>query len=136
MIPYSIIKEFVFGGIRFQYESYDHKKAVEEICQIKTAGGSVTLGIYPCQSTTNNPLLDSCWAIPDKIKKNHLVWRIGKLRQVYFNPQGEMWRFKIGNKFIKNFYLEDFGVTVKPMIFKSDDYLNLIGQGLAVEETI
>jgi hypothetical protein len=45
-----------------------------------------------------------------------------------------MYRFKICHHWYKNFYIDDFGVKVKPMIFKSDDKYNLIAQGLAVEE--
>jgi len=30
MIPYEILKLLIINGVRMKYESYDHKKAVEE----------------------------------------------------------------------------------------------------------
>jgi len=114
MISYELIKDFVFHGVRWSYESYDHKAAMQEM------------------GTSYKPYID----IPDVLKQKHVVWRTGKLRLVYFDKNGQMCRFKIGQRWFKNFYLDDFGVKVKPMIFKSDDELDLIGQGLAVEETL
>jgi len=131
MIPYQLLKELILSGVRFSYESYDHKKALEEIEQIKASGLN---GLYLANNLFEFP--NSCFGIPDSIKQNHIVWRTGKLRLVFFNKDGQMCRFKIGQRWYKNFYLEDFGIRVKPMIFKSDDEHDLIGQGLAVEETI
>ncbi len=121
MIPHEILKEYVMNGVRFQYESYDHKKALEELKQ-----------------TNNSTLQHNSWHIPAEIRKNHIVWRTGKLWELHFNKNGEMVAFKIGRcrPYIKIFYLVDFGVIVKPMIFKSDDKYDLIGQGLAIEETL
>lgn len=131
MIPYSVLKSLIIDGVRFSYESYDHKKALEEVEQIKKAGKNVPY-------TTKNlfELVNSCWGIPDEIKRNHIVWRTGRVWQIFFNKNGEMYRFKIGQRYAKNFTLEDFGVKVKPMIFRSDDEYGLIGKGLAVEETM
>jgi len=131
MMPYNAIKEVVFEGCKFSYESYDHKKAMEEIEMIKATGGNV-----PYLAKNYFELMNSCYGVPDSIKKNHIVWRTGKLRQIYFDKNGQMCRFKIGQRWYKNFYLKDFGVSVKPMIFKSADHWNLIGQGMAIEETI
>jgi len=117
MIPYELIKDFVFHGVRWSYESYDHKAAMEELNKA---------------SSHYNTL----FGVPDVLKQKHAVWRTGKLRLVYFDKNGQMCRFKIGQRWAKNFYLDDFGVRVKPMIFKSEDALDLIGQGLAVEETL
>jgi len=114
MISYELIKEFVFDGVKWSYESYDHKAATEEL-------------------KNRNNGFDALFGVPDNIKKKYAVWRIGKLRMVYFDRDGQMCRFKIGQRWAKNFYLQDFGVIVKPMIFKSDDVNDLIGQGLAVE---
>jgi hypothetical protein len=129
MIPYQAIQEFVVNGIKFSYESYDHKKAMEEIRELERQGKPIPYGMKNFFEFVN-----SCFGIPDEIKQNHIVWRTGKLREVYFNSDGKMYRFKIGHHWYKNFYIDDFGVKVKPMIFKSDDKYNLIAQGLAVEE--
>ena len=131
MMSYEAIKEVVFEGCKFSYESYDHKKAIAEIEQIKATGGNV-----PYQMKNMFESVNSSWGVPDCIKQNHVVWRTGKLRLVYFDKNGQMCRFKIGQRYYKNFYLEDFGVKVKPLIFKSADRWDLIGQGLAVEETM
>jgi len=131
MIPYLILKELVLAGVRFSYESYDHKKAMEEIEQITRSGKAIQY-----QPKNMFQFANTSYGVPDEIKLNHIVWRTGKLRLVFFDKDGQMCRFKIGQRYYKNFYLEDFGVRVKPMIFKSDDEHNLISQGLAVEETI
>jgi hypothetical protein len=126
MIPYEILKELVINGVKFKYESYDHKKALKEYEQTQSTSAS----------TSNWACANLAWGIPDNIKKNHAVWRVGRLWEVYFNKKGEMYRFKIGCHYAKNFYLDDFGITVKPIIFKSDDKYDLIGQDLAVEDKI
>lgn len=131
MIPYQALKELILSGVRFSYESYDHKKAMEEIEQIKKSGNPISY-----QQKNMFQFANCSYGVPDEIKANHIIWRTGKLRLVYFDKNGQMCRFKIGQRYFKNFYLEDFGVRVKPMIFKSDDEFNLIGQGLAIEETI
>jgi hypothetical protein len=131
MIPYELLKEFIFHGVRFSYESYDHKKALEEIRELEKQG-IFQNQMFGYRTSTFDP----SYGVPDEIKQNHIVWRTGKLRLVYFDKNGKMCRFKIGQRWAKNFYLNDFGVRVKPMIFKSDDYLDLIGQGLAVEESL
>jgi hypothetical protein len=128
MIPYEAIVECVINGVRFSYESYDHKKAIEEMRNNKTLFATTINNCYH--------LPPDMWIIPDEVKQNNIVWRIGKLREVYFNKNGRMCRFKIGQRWYKNFTLEDFGVKVKPMIFKGDDKYDLIIQGLAVEETL
>lgn len=122
MIPYDIIKELVVSGIMYSYESYDHNAAVEEY---KMNGVKIF--------NFNNY---HSWDIPIEIKLNHVVWRKGKLRQIQFDSKSNMVSFLIGNKRYKRFYINDFGVSVKPIIFKSDDKYNLISQGLAVEDYI
>jgi hypothetical protein len=124
MIPHEILKKYIMNGVRFLYESYDHKKALEEMKQIN--------------STANGFQRYVLGDIPLEIKKNHIVWRTGKLWELHFNKNGEMSVFKIGRfpPYVKTFYLDDFGIKVKLMIFKSDDKHDLIGQGLAVEETL
>ena len=51
----------------------------------------------------------------DELKEKYKLTRIGKLREIHFNPNGEMWRFKIGNKYAKTYYCEDFGIKVRPI---------------------
>jgi hypothetical protein len=128
MIPYPELIKLVANGCRFQYESYDHLKAYEEV---KALGVNV---VY--QANNFFEAFDSCYGIPDHIKQKHIVWRIGKIRSVSFNPDGKMWKFYIGARRTKVFFINDIGVRAKPMIFKSDDHLDLIGQGLAVQDTI
>jgi hypothetical protein len=129
MIPYDILKELVVSKIRFAYESYNHKKAVEELEELDKKN-SVVKNQFQFQLAKN------CFDIPAEIKKNHVVWRKGRIRSIEFSKNSEMWRFKVGNRYFKTFVLTDFGVTVKPVLFKSDDKYDLIGQGLAIEETM
>lgn len=135
MIPYEPLKELIIHGVRFQYESYNHKKAIDELKQIRDTG----INPYSTLSILVNDLFkipEYSWIIPEEIKKNNVVWRAGRIWEIFFNKERQMYRFKIGNRYPKNFYLEDFGVKVKPMLFKSEDKYDLISQGLAIEETI
>lgn len=129
MIPYDILKELVVSKIRFAYESYNHKKAVEELEELDKKNGVI-------KNQFQYGLAKNCFDIPAEIKKNHVVWRKGRIRNIEFSKNCEMWRFKVGNRYFKTFILEDFGVSVKPVLFKSDDKYDLISQGLAIEETM
>jgi hypothetical protein len=128
MIPYEQLVKFIASGVKFKYVSYDHRAAVEEI---KTSGVNI---IFDARNYFEK--IDSCYAIPDNIKQKHAVWRTGKVRMIKFSPNGIMWKFYIGARRAKAFYLNDFGIEVKPIIFKSDDELDLIGRGLAVEDSL
>ena len=50
--------------------------------------------------------------MPQALKDKYSVDRIGKLREVHFAPNGKAFRFKIGARYAKTFYIEDFGVKV------------------------
>lgn len=130
MIPYKFIAEFIISGVKFKYLSYDHHAAVEEL---KNNPNNTNIDYLGNQMFAPS---ESDWIIPDEVKQNHLIWRTGKIRSVSFNPQGQMWKFLIGARRAKSFYLSDFGVNVKPIIFKSDDHLDLIGKDMAVENRI
>ena len=119
-IPYPYIKECILNGVKYLYESYNYKMAMEEFNQKNP-------------KTFNELFSYQGNYIPPEIKANHIVWRKGKLREIRFNNDGKMCTFKIGNKYYKTFYLSDFGIKCKPMIFKSDDKLGLIDKGMAVE---
>ena len=123
MIPYHLIAEFILNGVKWSYESYDYHKAKKDLIE------------------NDQHYYDSMWftaidhfAIPDRYKQKYKVWRIGKIRSVFFNPDGDMWRFKIGCRYAKNFYLSDFGVKVKPILSEEEDSHGLIQQGLAVKK--
>ena len=120
MLSTLIIKEIIFSGIRFQYESYDFKKALAEVEAL---------------NATQQPS-PYRYGVPDEIKKNHIVWRTGKLWEVEFWSNGEIKRIKISRhwNYQKSFNITDFGIKFKPCLFKSDDKYDLIKQGLAVEE--
>ena len=124
--------------MRFSYESYDHKKAIAELKQIRDTGINPYASIPNFVAQVNDlfKLPEYHWNIPEEIKKNNIVWRAGRVWQIFFNKNREMYRFKIGNRYAKNFLIEDFGVRVKPMLFKTDDKYELLGQGLAIEENI
>ncbi len=135
MIPYEILKELLIQGVRFSYVSYDHKKAVAEIKAIKETG----INPYPPSVIDLTHFLSvpqTYWMIPDEVKNNNIVWRAGRVWQIFFNKDRRICRVKVGNRYAKGFQVEDFGVTVKPMLFKSDDKYDLIGQGLAIEENL
>jgi hypothetical protein len=125
---YKAIKDCIFLGVKYKYESYDHQKAILEFNDHLHKIGKLRV---------DENLIDSNEFIPDNIKQNCIVWRIGKIRKIKFNPQGKMWIFYIGNRRAKRFFCDDFGIKVFPIIHKIDDKYNLINQNLAIDiETI
>jgi len=119
-IPEQIFKELILKGVNeFMYESYDHKSAVEH-------------GAKPNTKATD-------WMdVPDQLKQKFLIWRRGKIRDMAFCPDGGIKKIYVSNKFLykKVFYPTQFGLTVKPIIFESDDEHGLIKKGLAHKQTI
>ena len=96
------IKKFILSGCKYKYYSYDHKKALVDYHKTEW------------EKTLNyNP---SCFDISDELKEKYKIEKIGKLRQIHFNPNGEMFRFKIGNKYAKTYHPDDFGKTVFPIL--------------------
>lgn len=128
MIPYNIISELVISGCKFKYESYKHKEALEDYQKSQNQQNS--------SNYLNELFRNSSWSVPDEYKLKHLTWRIGKIREIHFNKECKMWRFKVGNKYYKTFYISDFGVRFKPILFKSDDKYDLISQGFAIEDSL
>lgn len=122
--PYKAIKDCIFLGVKYKYESFDYVKALNEYNDYLHASGQIKINDYVTYSAID---------IPDNIKENCIVWRIGKIREINFDPEGKMWKFYIGNKRAKRFFCSDFGVKVFPIINKIDDKYDLIGQGLAIE---
>jgi len=133
MLPTPIIKEIIFSGIKFSYESYNYKKAKAEVEALNTIQPSTPFpqNFFKMAGIHGN-------GIPNEIKKNHVVWRTGKLWEVKFNHTGDITSLKIGRYYgyFKTFFISEFGVKFKPLLFKSEDKYDLIKQGLAIEETI
>ena len=99
------IKKFILSGCKFKYFSYDHKKALEEFKQ--NYKYSEKEGIFDWVNP--NP---QCYDMPQDLKDKYRVEKIGKLREIKFSNDGEMFKFYIGNRYPKVFYAEDFGVSV------------------------
>lgn len=95
----------VTSGCKFKYNSYDHKKAMEEYNSSKK--------YEEVRKWFKNP---KSWDMPEELKDKYKVERIGKLRRIDFNPDGKPWRFYIGNKYAKSYRIEDFGVKVFPLV--------------------
>jgi|SRR5690606_9709462 len=93
--------ELIKEGCKYKYFSYDHKKALKEYQEVYNPG-----------KYEMNP---SCHYMPEELKEKHKVERIGKIRAIFFSPSGSVFRVKIGNKYPKSFYLDDFGKTVFPL---------------------
>lgn len=100
----SQIRKFILSGCKFKYYSYDHKKALNDY---------LTLDEYSkVRVFIKNP---NCWFMPEELKEKYKIEKIGSLREIHFSPNGEMWRFKIGNKYAKTFFCKDFNNTVFPI---------------------
>lgn len=97
--------DIIKTGCKFEYKSYDHKKAAEIYKK--------TPQYIKYQSEFKE--VPNCFYMPDEIKEQTEVWKVGKVRSVKFNPMGNIQSVKIGSRYAKTFYLSDFGVTVKPI---------------------
>jgi hypothetical protein len=120
-MEYHEIESFILSGCKFQYISYDHKKAADYYKN--EWKGEKYLG----------PKIPQSYGMPKEIKEKFQVLRTGKLRQIEFSPNGKMWRFKIGAKYAKTYYRDDFGDSVKPILDPKQDVHKLIKRGLAVK---
>jgi hypothetical protein len=105
VLGYDKLFQLIVSGVRFDYVSYDHKKAMSEYNE------SDEFADY--RLSYRNP---KSWDIPDSLKDKYRVIRKGKLRSIQFNPVGKVWRFSIGSKFSKTYSINDFGVKVIPYI--------------------
>ena len=104
-MSYNELLKIIISGCKFKYLSYDHKKAVEEYR---------TSDKYKEDRKWLKHL--NSWNMPKELKEKYKDEKIGKLRRIDFSPNGEAWRFYIGNKYAKSYRLEDFGVNVFPLI--------------------
>lgn len=102
------LKQIIISGCKFKYKSYDFRAAKIEFIS--------TLDSREIPEFEESDKLCSDY-MPKYLKEKHLVWREGKLRSVDFNPNGDIYRCKIGThiKFAKTFFLEDFGESVFPL---------------------
>jgi hypothetical protein len=125
VVPYDIIKELIINGVRFKYLSYNHKKALEWLNTTQ-------------KYTTPNQTLIKISYVPNELKDQFPIWRTGRIWEITFNRVGEIVKVYIGKnpKFKKAFYIQDFGIKFKPILFISDDKHNLITNNLAVEEEL
>jgi hypothetical protein len=99
------VKSILLSGCKFKYYSYDHKKAELEY-----------RAKHPFKGDEFFDLKIDCFSIPDDLKEKYKTEKVGKIRSVYFNPKGEVRNVKIGSKYSKTFYCEDFGVKVFPIL--------------------
>ena len=104
-MSYKKLLSVIVSGCKFKYYSYDHKKALVEY---RSSDKYIVDRKYYA-----NP--DS-WDMPLALKEKYKVEKIGKLREITFSPNGKACRFRIGNKYYKSFYIEDFGLEVFPLI--------------------
>lgn len=120
MIGNSVLMELIANGTLWYYESYDHKAAIEDL-------------------KLQYPNLNICKddGVPIELKQKHLLWRIGKLRNMTFDPDGMAQKMYIGRslKYTKCFYPQDVGNRVKPILNIHSDKLGLIKAGFAVDES-
>lgn len=121
--------ELISEGVQWYYLSYDHKAAVDELMQAGTS-------VHFSGSAPTKPDY-SYFPVPNEVKNNHLVWRVGKLRSMRFDPDGMINRMYIGRmyKYAKVFSPRDMGKTVKPILNWNCDRWGLISAGLAIDET-
>ena len=121
-IPEQIFKELILKGVNeFMYLSYDHEAAIIAA----TAVGA-------------KPALGKWHYLPKEHTDKFPLWVKGKIWDVAFNSDGSIKKIFVSRKFKykKRFNPINFGVTIKPIIFESDDEHGLIKKGLAHKQTI
>jgi hypothetical protein len=114
--------ELIANGTLWYYQSYDHKAAIEEMQKL-----------YPTYHVYKNS------PVPDEFKRSNVIWRIGKLRTMTFDPDGMIEKMYVGRsyKFTKKFFPEEIGtVLIKPILNYNNDKYGLIKAGLAVDENL
>jgi len=119
--------ELIANAVKWHYESYDHKAAVEEI--MKTRHVIKTTNNYDGFNFRSYPISDEL-----KVKYAHM--KIGKLRSMKFDPEGMIAKMYVGrsSKYCKGFFPQDVGKSIKPILNPNDDKFGLIQAGLAVDE--
>lgn len=93
-----ILKHHLSGG-KFEYKSFDFKKAVEEF--EKTEAFEKLDNSWPF---FNNPYKLEKYDIPEYIREKYSFWRHGKVRSIEFNPNGSIYRIKIGARYAITIY--------------------------------
>lgn len=84
---YNELMNIIISGCKFKYISYDHKKALEEY---KNSEEYVHI---------SNLIPDPDYSsMPDKLKLKYGIYKIGKLREIRFAPNGKAYKFRIENK--------------------------------------
>jgi hypothetical protein len=97
------ILAFLPPDVKFMYKSYNHKQAVKEFNQM--------LDGHKLLTDLKNP---NCHYIGDELKEKHIEWKVGRIHQVVYRKS--FTRYRIGNKYPKSFYINDFGVNFKPLL--------------------
>jgi len=94
MIGNSILMELISNGTLWYYQSYDHKAAIDEMRMNGMLPDYVVNDQYRTMS------------VPIEFKRSNLVWRIGKLRTMTFDPDGFVKKMYVGRsfKFTKCFF--------------------------------
>ena len=121
-MTYEEIASFITKTIKYQYVSYDHKLAVNDL---------ESLPEYKDFLKYISGSKISSYEVPDELKEKHKVLRKGRMFDIMF-LRGKMYKIRIGCKYAKTFQLHDFGDRVKPILRPSEDKYDLLTRGLAV----
>lgn len=109
-------------GVKWEYSSFDFKKAKEDYLQLHAS----TLPQY------HQFIKDiQSWDMPKHLKLKNRRLRVGTVRNIQF-AKNRPWRFKIGHKYPKSFYLKDFFIALRPILTKEQDIYGLLYSNLAV----
>lgn len=97
------LKEIIdhhFNGGKFEYQSFDFKKAASEYEQTDEWKRTQESADFFNQRVN----LKDKYQIPEEIRDKYILWRIGKLRSIEFGPSGKPYRIKLGAKYAVSFY--------------------------------
>lgn len=94
-----VLNHHINGG-KFEYQSFDFKKAADEYEKTQDWKNIQQSADFFNQKVN----LKDKYQIPENIRNKYIVWRVGKLRQIDFNPSGNPYRIKLGAKYAVTFY--------------------------------
>lgn len=89
-----------FNGGKFEYQSFDFKKAAAEYEQTDE-WQKIQESVYFFNQRVD---LKDKYQIPEEIRDKYIVWRTGKIRSIEFGRTGKPFRIKLGAKYAVTFY--------------------------------
>lgn len=110
---YELISLMINKNVYFLYDSLNYRKLKQKIEDAIENNDKDSI-FYGMKDFHIWGMKDFKNLFPD-ISDEFTIQRVGKLRDISFDPNGNISKFRIGNKRARTFYLGDFGKSVFPI---------------------